>query len=80
MEHIYMIADGDLRILTPGVASMADVKNELIEHSQDRIVRKSIYPNGFEIVFEQQNQVVFLHCNRPLVKNEDGSFTAPTDK
>lgn len=80
MEYTYMLASGDLRILTPGVASLADVKNEILEHTEKKITRRSVYPNGFEITVEQFSSMIFLHCNQPLTENPDGSFTAPTDK
>ncbi len=80
MDHTYLIVDGELRIHTPGVPSMADVKNEIIERTPEKLVRRSVYPNGFEITFEQFPGMIFLHCNQPLTENSDGSFTAPTDK
>lgn len=79
MEYKYIVADSDLRIETPGAFALSDIRQEILENSPDRIVRKSTYPNGFEIIFEQQAGVMVLHCNQPLRSNEDGSFTAPTD-
>lgn len=80
MEHLYLMAEGNLRILTPGIDSMTQVKNELIEQTPEKLVRRSTYPNGFQITFEQYSGLIFLHCNQPLTENGDGSFTAPTDK
>ena len=79
MEHSYIVSE-DVTIKTPGNFSMADIKSEVLEHTAEKIVRRSTYPNGFQITIEQQDRIMLIHCNQPLVRDTDGSLVAPTDK
>lgn len=78
MEHSY-IMPGNFSIKTPGAFTMSDIKNELVEQTPEKIVRRSTFPNGFQITIEHQAGITIIHCNQPLTQAEDGSFIAPTD-
>ena len=78
MEHSYILP-GDITIKTPGAFTMADIKNELLKMTPEKIVRRSTFPNGFQITLEQQSGLTIVHCNHPLTQDADGSYVAPTD-
>lgn len=79
MEFTYYLAKGHVNIITPGVANLSDVKNEIFSLDAKKMIRKSTFPNGFCIEMEEEAGAITLRCNRPLVDNGDGSFTAPTN-
>ena len=78
MEHSYILP-GDITIKTPGAFTMADIKNELLEMTPEKIVRRSTFPNGFQITIEQQSDLTIVHCNQHLTQDVDGSYVAQTD-
>ncbi len=78
MNHTYILTDGNLKIQTPGVSSLTEVKTDFVMHTPERIVAKSTYPNGFQIAYDVQAGRITIACNRELVTAEDGSLIAPT--
>lgn len=69
--------DDSIQINTPGITSNKDI-TVVSTTKDDCIITKSTYPNGFCIESIQYANKIVLKCNRELIKNEDGSYTAPT--
>lgn len=78
MNHTYKLTKGNLKIKTPGVASIQDIKVDILHQSPERTVSKSTYPNGFELTFDQCSDHITITCNRELTIDADGSLVAPT--
>lgn len=71
----YTINTGDsFELKTPFCKNISDIKNIEILHTSEVIKRKSIYPNGFEILFTQYAEYVEIETNYPLVKKSDGYY------
>lgn len=77
--YTYIFEGVGFEIKTPGVTDFSLVKNEIIEHSPGRIVRRSTYPTGLVLEIEQEANRIVVYSNRPLTKNPDGTYTAPED-
>lgn len=80
MEYVYILLDGKQSILTPGVSSVSEIRNEILHQDPETIITRSTYPNGFVIEMETHAGSITCRCNQPLVDNGDGTLTAPTDK
>ena len=78
MNHTYILGNGSFSIRTPGIGSLSDVVSQLVEQDADHIVWKSTYPNGFEITFNQQADIITITCNRELIRSDDSTLIAPT--
>jgi hypothetical protein len=80
MKYVYVSTPGNrMEIRTPGNFTMADIKQEFIDQTAEMIIRKSTYPNGFEITMTQSPGFTSFETNRPLQSAGDGLFIAPTD-
>ncbi|WP_242237986.1 hypothetical protein [Bacillus cereus group sp. BfR-BA-01316] len=80
-KHTYTATatDGEFKINTDFGIDFSEIKHNQIEHSDDRIVRESIYPNGFAIKFEQTADKIVCHTNKELIKGSDGSYSVKLD-
>jgi hypothetical protein len=65
--------DGAIKIITPKVNSLKDVKIET-KQTNECIINHSIYPNGLDITMTQLANKILISANHKLVKNDDGSF------
>lgn len=75
--YTYIFENVGFEIKTPGVTDMAQVKNELISQTAEKIVRRSTYPTGLVLEIHQEAKQTTIFSNCPLTKNPDGSYTAP---
>ncbi|MFB8328093.1 hypothetical protein ACWGJ1_10535 [Bacillus wiedmannii] len=80
-KHTYITTanEGEFNINTDFGIEFSEIKHNEIENSSDRIVRESIYPNGFAIKFEQTADKIVCHTNRELIKGSDGSYSVKLD-
>ncbi len=79
-NYVLKIPEGaHSEIHTPGNFSFQDIRQETLDQTDQSIVRKSTYPNGFVVIFHQSAKEITIVSNAPLVQNPDGSYTAPTD-
>lgn len=75
---MYIVESGKLKINTPGIKNLSQVKTQTIQKA-DCIFMQSDYPGGWHIEVEQRANRIVLYSNKQLVQNEDGSFNAPTE-
>lgn len=64
-------------IETPGVSDFSQIKQEIIEQTASKVVRRSTYPTGLVLEIEQETNRTIIYSNRQLTQNPDGSYTAP---
>lgn len=74
MESQRFDLSGEVKIIIPDLKDMNDVKKEIIQ-SADCIKTHLEYPNGLILDFEQVAGKISLHCNKKIIKNDDGTFT-----
>jgi hypothetical protein len=66
--------DPEINIKTDFGIEFSDIKQNLIEQTPERIIRESIYPNGFAVKIEQTADSVVFYTNKELIKDTDGSY------
>lgn len=67
-------AGQDSTIHTPFCTDFSLIKQEVIEQTASVIKRKSIYPNGFEVILTQKSDEIIIETNKPLIMREDGTY------
>ena len=75
--YVYIFEGTGFEIKTPGVSDYSQIRNEIIEQSASKIVRRSTYPTGLVLEIEQEAKRTVIYSNRPLAQNPDGTYTAP---
>nr|DAF69107.1 MAG TPA: hypothetical protein [Bacteriophage sp.] len=63
-------------IFTPGCNNFSDIDTEVVSYDGYSIL-KSTYPNGLYVEMHQYADKIIIKSNRELIKNDDGTFTAP---
>jgi hypothetical protein len=76
-EYVTKVGE-KLNILTPFDIKFTDIKTETIA-KDDYVINRSEYPNGFTFESEVYSDKIIFRCNRKLIDNGDGTFTAPAD-
>ena len=66
--------DPEIKIITDFGIQFSDIKQNLIEQTPERIIRESIYPNGFAVKMEQTADSVIFYTNKELIQSADGSY------
>ena len=67
--YTYIVGAGaDLTIHTPGITDMSQIKNTITQ-SPEKVVRRSVYPNGLILDIKQTAAVTIIRSNRELTKN-----------
>lgn len=75
--HVYVVLpESEVHINTPWCKSISDIQNS-IEQFPDKIIQRSLYPNGLDLILENYGDRVVIRSNRPLIDNGNGTFTAP---
>lgn len=74
-EYITNVGE-KMEILTPFDCKFSDVKTETIT-KDGYVIHHSEYPNGFIFESEVYSDKIIFRCNRKLIDNGDGTFTAP---
>lgn len=64
----------DITINTPFCTDFSQIKQIPLIHTDSLIKRKSIYPNGFEIIFTQTAIETTIETNKPLIKRSNNSY------
>lgn len=73
----YVIENTSFDLKTPGISDPSQVKREIIEQTASKTVTRFTYSTGLVLEVDQQAKRNILYSNRPLIKNPDGSYTAP---
>jgi len=66
--------DPEIDIVTDFGINFSDIKQITIEETPQRVIRESIYPNGFAVKIEQTNDSVVFYTNKELIQGNDGSY------
>lgn len=77
LTHAYYIDNhnGEVNIDTSNFAkSLTDIKNTILSQDENLIVRHSVYPNGFEILFIQEPDNIEIRTNYPLEMDSNGIY------
>lgn len=75
--YAYIFDGADMNIKTPNLTDFSLVKKELISQTASKIVMRLTYPDGLEFTVEQEAKRTTVYSNRPLERNQDGSYSAP---
>lgn len=78
-KYTYFQFDGDTKIHTDFGIDFSEIQQNIIEESTERIIRESIYPNGFAIKMEQTADAIIFYTNKELIQNDDGSYSVKLD-
>ncbi|MCU5129347.1 hypothetical protein ACRS8Y_01830 [Bacillus paranthracis] len=78
-KYTYCQFDGEIKINTNFGIDFSEIQQNTIEHSSERIIQESIYPNGFAIKFEQEADSIIIHTNKELIAETDGSYSIKLD-
>ena len=75
-EYVFTAADGPGSLDTTGFCeNFNDIKQETLSQTPNCIHRRSTYPLGFVLEFEQHNDKFIIRTNWELSDNGDGSFS-----
>lgn len=75
--YIYMITEGEeLKIHTPNTEDLSKVKKKSIMKPDCSLLQLD-YPSGLHLEIETHADRIIFYSNRQLIRNPDGSFTAP---
>lgn len=74
---VYVFEGVGFEIKTPGVSDFSEIKKSVKQYP-GRIVNRSEYPNGLILEVDQRPEKTIVYSNRPLIHNQDGSYTAPS--
>lgn len=66
----------EVQIKNPKNIEYKDIKKEITQNA-DCITCVLTYPNGFVLTMEQHADEIKVDTNRPLIKNDDGTYSIP---
>lgn len=77
LKYKYIVTD-TFDIDTSFTTDLSQIKNEIIEQTESRIIRYSKYPKDFEIMFIQYADQIEIRTNLPLYF-QDGKYHVKFD-
>lgn len=72
------IIDDTFDIDTSFTTDMSQIKNQILEQTDSKIIRTSEYPKGFKIMFIQEAEQIEIRTNLPLYF-QDGKYHVKFD-